>query len=143
MPLTKVGPKHQITIPKDVFEALKLEVGDLVELAVENGRGVMIPKRAVEKAPAVKLTTREQQLLKSAKAKMDAINRDIKSSKGLTDAETAVAQKVGLIDPDQRWWWTEDWQKGEREAQQDIEAGRVSKVYETITDALADLKKPL
>jgi AbrB family looped-hinge helix DNA binding protein len=140
MPLTKVGPKHQITIPKEVFEALKLEVGDLVELAVENGRGVMIPKQAVEKAPAVKLTSREQQLLKSAKAKIEAINRDIKTSRGLTEAEAKIAAKVGLIDPDQRWWWTEEWQKGEREAQRDIETGRVSKVYENITDALADLK---
>lgn len=141
MALTKVGPKHQITIPKEVFDSLNLEVGDLVELAVENGRGVMIPKRTMEKAPAAKLSSREQQLLKSAKTKIDAINRDIKKSKGLTDAEASVAVKVGLIDPDQRWWWTEEWQKDERQAHRDVAAGRVSKTYDNVADALRDLKK--
>ena len=141
MPLTKVGPKHQITIPKEVFESLNLEVGDLIEFLVENGRGVMVPKRTVEKTPAPKLTTNEQQFLKSAKAKIEAINRDIKKSRGLTDVEATVAAKVGLIDPDQRWWWTEEWQKDEREAHQDIAKGRVSKAYDNIADALADLKK--
>jgi hypothetical protein len=54
-----------------------------------------------------------------------------------------VAAKVGLIDPEQRWWWTEDWQKDERAAHRDLAAGRVSQTYENITDALADLKKPV
>jgi AbrB family looped-hinge helix DNA binding protein len=49
MPLTKVGPKHRITLPKEIFEGLKLEVGDLIEFAVENGRGVMIPKKSTQK----------------------------------------------------------------------------------------------
>jgi antitoxin MazE len=30
-----------------------------------------------------------------------------------------------LIDKDQAWFWTERWQKGEREAEEDIKAGRV------------------
>ena len=143
MPLTKVGPKHKITLPKEIFEGLKLEVGDLIELAVENGRGVMIPKRSMGKVSAPKLSSREQQLLKSAKTKIEAINKNIRKSKGLTDAEAKVAAKVGLIDPDQRWWWTEDWQKDERTAHRDVAAGRVSKTYENISDALADLKKPI
>lgn len=29
-------------------------------------------------------------------------------------------------DPEQLWFWTEEWQKGEREADEDIKAGRVS-----------------
>ncbi len=87
----------------------------------------MIPKRVAARATAPKLTAHEQQFLKSAKAKIEAINRDLKTSKGLTDAEAVVAAKVGLIDSDQRWWWMEEWQKGEREAQQDIEKGRGQK----------------
>jgi len=106
--ITKGAPKHQICIPKEVFEAL---------------------------------TNREQQLLKSANAKIEAINRDIKTSKGLTEAEMEVAAKIGLIDPDQRWWWTEDWQKDEREAHRDIAARRVSRAYDNLASALADLKK--
>ena len=30
-----------------------------------------------------------------------------------------------LIDASQAWFWTEEWQKGEREADEDIKAGRV------------------
>ncbi len=37
-----------------------------------------------------------------------------------------MAAKVGLIDPDQRWWWTEEWQQGEREAEEDIAKGGLS-----------------
>ncbi|MBA4179943.1 MAG: AbrB family transcriptional regulator [Anaerolinea sp.] len=29
-------------------------------------------------------------------------------------------------DPDQWWYWTEEWQKGEREVEEDKAAGRVS-----------------
>ena len=29
-------------------------------------------------------------------------------------------------DPDQWWFWTEEWQKGEREVDEDIAAGRIS-----------------
>jgi bifunctional DNA-binding transcriptional regulator/antitoxin component of YhaV-PrlF toxin-antitoxin module len=30
MSITRIGPKHQITIPKDIFKELKLEVGDFL-----------------------------------------------------------------------------------------------------------------
>jgi len=33
-------------------------------------------------------------------------------AKGLTRDEAAVAAKAGLIEPDQRYWRTEEWQKG-------------------------------
>lgn len=32
-----------------------------------------------------------------------------------------------LIDPTQAWFWTPEWQKREREADEDIEAGRVKR----------------
>jgi len=32
-----------------------------------------------------------------------------------------------LIDPSQAWFWTPEWQKREREADEDIEAGRVKR----------------
>ena len=32
------------------------------------------------------------------------------------------------IDRDQAWYWTPEWQKGEREADEDIAAGRVSEI---------------
>ena len=129
MPHVKVGPKHQITIPKEVFETLQLETGDILEVTVQDGRGIIIPKRILEKAPLPKLSLKDQKLLKSAKRKIQAIQKDLKSANGLTEAETEVAAKVGLIDKEQRWWWTEEWQQGEREAQRDIDHGRIKEFH--------------
>jgi AbrB family looped-hinge helix DNA binding protein len=140
MPLVKIGPKHQVTIPKEVFESLQLSVGDLLEIRAQNGNGVLIPKRVVERAPVPKLSRKEQALLTSAKKKISAINRNIRTAKGLTDAEAKVAAKVGLIDPDQRWWWTEAWQKGEREAENELNKGRVSKPFHSADELIGHLR---
>ena len=136
MPLVKIGPKHQITIPKEVFDQLDLEVGDVLEVAAQAGKGVFIPKRLVPKTPAPKLSTREQKLLQSARRKIEAISEDMIHSKGLTREEADVAVNVGLIDPDQQWFWLESWQKGEREAERDDREGR----YEEFETAEAFLK---
>jgi AbrB family looped-hinge helix DNA binding protein len=140
MPLVKIGPKHQVTIPKEVFASLQLSVGDLLEVRAQNGNGVLIPKRVVETAPVPKLSNKEQALLASAKKKIAAINRNIRTAKGLTDPETKVAAKVGLIDPDQRWWWREAWQKGEREAEDDLINGRVSKPFHSADELIGHLR---
>jgi hypothetical protein len=34
----------------------------------------------------------------------------------------------GRIDPEQAWFWTREWQVGEREADDDLKAGRVTRV---------------
>ncbi len=130
MPLVKIKTKGQITLPHQVRKRLGLAEGDVVEIDVENGHGVIIPQRLVPATPAPKLSAKEQRTLEAAKKKIAAIQKDLKRSKGLTREEAAVAAKVGLIDPDQQWWWLESWQEGEREAQRDIDAGRVT-IYET------------
>jgi AbrB family looped-hinge helix DNA binding protein len=140
MPLVKIGPKHQVTIPKEVFESLQLSAGDLLEMRAQNGKGVLIPKRVVERTLVPKLSSKEQALLSSAKKKIAAINRNIRTAKGLTEAETKVAAKVGLIDPDQRWWWREEWQKGEREADDDLINGRVSKPFHSADELIGHLR---
>lgn len=38
-----------------------------------------------------------------------------------------ILKPKALIDKEQEWFWTEEWQKGEREAQEDIEKGRIKK----------------
>jgi len=58
--------------------------------------------------------------------KVRAIQRDLRQAVGLTDKEAEIAAQIGLIAEEQKWWWTEAWQKGEREAEEDIEAGRAS-----------------
>jgi antitoxin MazE len=73
MSITRIGPKHQITIPKDIFKELKLKVGDFLEASIEDNAIVLVPKK--------------------------------------------------LIPKDQAWFWTKEWQKGEREEDQAILKG--------------------
>ena len=40
---------------------------------------------------------------------------------------------VGLIDPEQMWWWKEDWQKDEREAEDNIAKGEVSESFQNVS----------
>lgn len=54
------------------------------------------------------------------------------------DGEIVMTPKK-LIDADQAWFWSPEWQKGEREADEDIKAGRVSGPFKTIEE----LKKHL
>ena len=139
MPLTKISTKHQVTIPKSVFEELRLKVGDLFEVVADKGQVSLIPQRIVAQAPAAKLSAKEQELLRLAKQKIRAIQKDMINSTGLTRAEADVAAKAGLIDPDQQYWWLEEWQEGEREVEADIKAGRTSGPFETAEELFAHL----
>lgn len=49
MELTKVSPKHQITIPKEAFKKLNLEVGDFLEVDVTEEGLLLIPKKLISK----------------------------------------------------------------------------------------------
>jgi antitoxin MazE len=49
MPAVKIGPKHQITIPKEVFKSLSLEVGDFLDTRIQDNAIVLIPKKLVPK----------------------------------------------------------------------------------------------
>lgn len=49
MSLTKIGPKHQVTIPKEIFEQLRLEVGDHLEVQAMEHTIVLVPQRLVPK----------------------------------------------------------------------------------------------
>ncbi|MBI4216366.1 MAG: AbrB/MazE/SpoVT family DNA-binding domain-containing protein [Chloroflexi bacterium] len=42
------------------------------------------------------------------------------------DGEIVLRVKK-LVDKEQAWFWTEEWQKGERKADEDIKAGRVKR----------------
>jgi AbrB family looped-hinge helix DNA binding protein len=44
-----------------------------------------------------------------------------------------------LVDADQAYFWTEDWQKGERKADEDIKAGRVKR-FKTANEAIKYLE---
>ena len=46
---------------------------------------------------------------------------------------------ANLVPRDQLWFWTPEWQKREREADEDIAAGRL-KEFDSVADLLKDLK---
>jgi AbrB family looped-hinge helix DNA binding protein len=50
-----------------------------------------------------------------------------------------IVERAQIIPPDQAWFWTERWQRMEREAQADIEAGRTTH-YENVEKAISDLE---
>lgn len=52
-----------------------------------------------------------------------------------------IIKPVKVIHPDQAWFYTEEWQKGEREADEAIAKGDVIGPFDHIKDALKALKK--
>jgi AbrB family looped-hinge helix DNA binding protein len=91
MPVTKIGPKHQITIPKEVFKSLRLEIGDFLETKVKDNVLILIPKK--------------------------------------------------LIPKDQEWFWTEEWQDKEKEADEAIKRGETIGPFSKTSAAIKALKK--
>ena len=91
MPAVKIGPKHQITIPKEVFSSLNLEVGDFLDTRVQDNTIVLIPKKLVAK--------------------------------------------------DQEWFWSKEWQKREKEADEAIANNETTGPFEKAADVLKALKK--
>jgi antitoxin MazE len=86
---TRLRARGQITLPSEVRELLKVDVGDDVVFCVdEEGR--------------------------------------------------VVIERARLIPPDQAWFWTERWQQMERQAQADIDSGRVDRFVD-VDEAIADL----
>ena len=60
----------------------------------------------------------------------DAVRKAARLSEGdylevSVEDGTIIMRPKTLIDADQAWFWTENWQKGEREASEDIARGRV------------------
>jgi AbrB family looped-hinge helix DNA binding protein len=51
MSKVKVHPKFLVVLPKDVRETLRIAIGDIVEIKVEDGKGIIIPlQRSSKKA---------------------------------------------------------------------------------------------
>jgi AbrB family looped-hinge helix DNA binding protein len=52
MAVTRIGPKHQITIPQEIFDALSLEPGDFLEAQVRDGALYLVPQRLIPRDQA-------------------------------------------------------------------------------------------
>lgn len=90
MPTTRISPKHQITIPKEIFDLLQLEVGDFLDVGARGNKIVLTPQK--------------------------------------------------LIPKEQEWFWTKKWQEKEREAEEDIKAGRVYGPFTSGKELVKSLK---
>jgi AbrB family looped-hinge helix DNA binding protein len=60
----------------------------------------------------------------------DSIRRQVHLEEGdylevAVEEGAIVMRPKKLIDADQAWFWTDEWQRGEREASDDVGAGRV------------------
>ena len=127
---TKIKERFQVTIPREVRDRFKCEVGDTLDVAYQNGRIVMVRQQVIAKPQIAKLDKEEQVLAHTAREKIRKIGSDFLNSVGLSDDEFKVAVKIGLIDPDEAWWYEEEWQAGEREASNELKDGEVSEAME-------------
>jgi len=58
----------------------------------------------------------------------------------VNDDGQIIVQRQQVIPPDQAWFWAERWQRLEREAQEDIHAGRV-RSYTNVDEAIGALQE--
>jgi antitoxin MazE len=56
------------------------------------------------------------------------------------EEERAVLMPKKLVDKSQAYFWTKRWQKAEKEAAEDIKAGRV-KTFESVDELVKDLDR--
>lgn len=49
MQITRVSPKRQITIPKEVCDKLQLKAGDFLEVDINNEGIILIPKKLISR----------------------------------------------------------------------------------------------
>jgi AbrB family looped-hinge helix DNA binding protein len=56
----------------------------------------------------------------------------------LDEQGRVIIERARTIPPDQAWFWSERWQQMEKEAQTDIEAGRIME-HDSIEDLINDL----
>ena len=75
MPKVKIGKKHQVTIPKEVFDELDLEEGEYVEVKAEEGKIVLITEETRPKDQA--WFWREEWQKKERKADEDIRNGEL------------------------------------------------------------------
>ena len=53
-----------------------------------------------------------------------------------------VLRPQAIIDRDQAWYWSPKWQAAEREADQDLQAGRYDK-FDSMDEMIADLEQQI
>jgi antitoxin PrlF len=74
------------------------------------------------------------------------VRRSMRASEGdvfvaeVRTPDEIVLRRKSLVDASQSYFWTEEWQRGEREAQEDIRRGRVKR-FRSAKALISDLKR--
>jgi AbrB family looped-hinge helix DNA binding protein len=74
------------------------------------------------------------------------VRRRLRASEGdvflaeVRDADEVVLRRKRLVDASQAYFWTDEWQRGEREAREDIRRGRVKR-FRSAKTLITDLKR--
>ncbi len=74
------------------------------------------------------------------------VRRRMRASEGdvfvaeVRSPDEIVLRKKSLVDASQAYFWTDEWQRGEREAQEDIRHGRVKR-FRSAKALITDLKR--
>ena len=89
MPITRVGPKYQVTIPKETRAAVGMQVGDYVETSVSNGVVVLRMKDLVDRHPAVEARLAEAE----ADVQAGRVHGPFASVQGLTRSLRGAARR--------------------------------------------------
>jgi AbrB family looped-hinge helix DNA binding protein len=94
----------------------------------------------VEESPALTKVTRNGQVTLPVSLRR-AVNIEVGDYiEVAVQGDSLLLTPKKLIDKSQAYYWTEEWQKGEREADEDKKAGRVEP-FESVEDLIADLHK--
>lgn len=91
-PTVRIGPKHQVTIPAEVFKELRLKVGDFLGAKIRNSEIVFRPKKLIPKDQAWFWTKEWQKKEREA----DGDIRSGRLSGPFTDAKDLIAHLNGL-----------------------------------------------
>lgn len=68
MPISKLGQRRQVVIPKEICEELGLQEGDFVEVTSIEGQVIIKPKKLVDADDV--LTPEEEKLVRKGEAQL-------------------------------------------------------------------------
>jgi AbrB family looped-hinge helix DNA binding protein len=68
MPISKLGQRRQVVIPKEICDALGLHEGDFVEVTSTKGQVIIKPKKLVDADDV--LTPEEEKLVRKGEAQL-------------------------------------------------------------------------
>jgi len=95
-------------------------------------------RRGGMKMPAYSKVTRHGQITLPASVRKELGIEEGDLIEVTVEDDRAMLLPKRLIDKSQAYFWTKEWQEAEREASEDIKAGRV-KTFDTVEELVEDL----